>query len=168
VSSEGPRHRERYESLLGRPLNVCKIILTQFHSDHVGGWSAFAGPGVETLAHCEQPRLRQEWKTLSPFYQPRGLRFLSAMVRPDTAQKYFQPAPEPAGVSCFRDAHAFDAGGVRFELFSISAGETLDSIAVWLPNERTLFVGNFLGALYGALPNFYTDRPRARAPGHGS
>ena len=30
VSGEGPRHRERYESLLGRPLNVCKIILTQF------------------------------------------------------------------------------------------------------------------------------------------
>jgi alkyl sulfatase BDS1-like metallo-beta-lactamase superfamily hydrolase len=86
------------------------------------------------------------------------MRFLSAMVRPDTAQKYFQPAPEPSGVTYFRDSDAFDAGGVRFELFSVSSGETLDSIAVWLPHEKTLFVGNFLGALYGALPNFYTIR----------
>jgi alkyl sulfatase BDS1-like metallo-beta-lactamase superfamily hydrolase len=47
---------------------------------------------------------------------------------------------------------------VQFELFSIPSGETLDSIAVWLPREKTLFSGNFLGALYGALPNFYTIR----------
>src|SRR5262249_22962112 len=45
-----------------------------------------------------------------------------------------------------------------FELFSIPSGETLDSIAVWLPDEKTLFCGNFMGALYGALPNFYTIR----------
>jgi glyoxylase-like metal-dependent hydrolase (beta-lactamase superfamily II) len=158
VSNEGPRHRERYESLLGRPLKVRGIILTQYHSDHVGGWSAFTGPGVETIANCEQPRLRAEWKTLTPYYQPRGMRFLGAMVRPDTAKKYFQPAAEPEGVTYFRDSHVFVSGGMRFELFSISSGETLDSIAVWLPGERTLFVGNFLGALYGALPNFYTIR----------
>ena len=77
VSNEGPRHRERYESLLGRRLKVRGIILTQYHSDHVGGWSAFTGPGVETIANCEQPRLRAEWKTLTPYYQPRGMRFLS-------------------------------------------------------------------------------------------
>jgi alkyl sulfatase BDS1-like metallo-beta-lactamase superfamily hydrolase len=37
---------------------------------------------------------------------------------------------------------------------------------VWLPGEKTLITSNFLGALYGGLPNFYTirgDRQRSVA-----
>jgi alkyl sulfatase BDS1-like metallo-beta-lactamase superfamily hydrolase len=158
VAGQAPRHKERYEALLGRPLNVKKIILTQYHSDHVGGWGTFTGPGVETISHFEQPRLRKEWMMLTPYYQPRGLRFLGAMVKPEAAKSYFQPGREVEGATYFRDSHAFELGGVKFELFSINSGETLDSIAVWLPQEKTLFCGNFMGALYGALPNFYTIR----------
>lgn len=159
IAFQGVRHKERYEALLGRPLDVKKIILTQYHSDHVGGWQLFTGPGIETFAQVEQPRVRQEWRTLTPYYQPRGARFLSAMMpRPEHIQQYFQAGREPEGVTYFKDAHRFELGGMQFELFSISSGETLDSIAVWLPREGTLFTGNFLGALYGALPNFYTIR----------
>ncbi len=159
ISFQGPRHKERYEALLGRPLAVKKIILTQYHSDHVGGWETFTGPGIETLAQSEQPRVRQEWRMLTPYYQPRGTRFLSAMMpRPEHIQQFFRAGREPEGVTYFDDAHHFELGGVQFELFSIPSGETLDSIAVWLPREKTLFSGNFLGALYGALPNFYTIR----------
>jgi len=159
VSFQGVRHKERYEALLGRPLNVKKVILTQYHSDHVGGWSVFNSPGVETIAHAEQPRVRGEWMMLTPFYQPRGARFLSAMMpKPEHLKQYFQPAQEPEGVTYFKEAHSFELGGIKFELFSIPSGETLDSIAVWLPHEKTLFCGNFMGALYGALPNFYTIR----------
>jgi alkyl sulfatase BDS1-like metallo-beta-lactamase superfamily hydrolase len=156
---QGPRHKERYEALLGRPLAVRKIILTQYHSDHVGGWETFTGPGIETIAQIEQPRVRQEWKTLTPYYQPRGARFLGAMMpKPEHIKQYFQAGREPEGVTYFSNEYRFELGGMEFELFSISSGETLDSIAVWLPRERTLFTGNFLGALYGALPNFYTIR----------
>src|SRR5271168_5317433 len=49
MSYQGARHRERFEGLLGRPLNIKKIILTQSHPDHVGGWGDFAGDGVETI-----------------------------------------------------------------------------------------------------------------------
>jgi alkyl sulfatase BDS1-like metallo-beta-lactamase superfamily hydrolase len=40
----------------------------------------------------------------------------------------------------------------------VPAGETLDALAVWLPEEKTLFTGNWAGAIHGALPNFYTAR----------
>jgi alkyl sulfatase BDS1-like metallo-beta-lactamase superfamily hydrolase len=43
-------------------------------------------------------------------------------------------------------------------LLSVPSGETLDSLAVWLPDEKTLFTGNWAGAIHGALPNFYTAR----------
>jgi alkyl sulfatase BDS1-like metallo-beta-lactamase superfamily hydrolase len=156
---QGERHKERYEALLGRPLDVKKIVLTQYHSDHVGGWQVFAGPGVETLAQVEQRRLRQEWRTLTSYYQPRGARFLAAMMpKPEHVKLYFQPGQEPEGATYFSDTHAFQLGDIRFELFSLPSGETLDSVAVWLPREKTLFSGNFMGALYGALPNFYTIR----------
>jgi alkyl sulfatase BDS1-like metallo-beta-lactamase superfamily hydrolase len=162
---QGPRHRARFEALLGRPLAVRKVILTQYHADHVGGWSAFAGQGVEILAQREFPRLREEWKRLSPFYMPRGATFLSGMM-PDPAhvQSYFGETPEPGPVTLVDRGLGFDLGGRRFELLSVPSGETLDSLAVWMPNERALFIGNFAGALYGALPNFYTIRgDRARS-----
>ena len=43
-------------------------------------------------------------------------------------------------------------------------GETLDGLAVWLPEERTVWIGNLMGALWGALPHLSTirgDRPRS-------
>jgi len=43
-------------------------------------------------------------------------------------------------------------------LISISAGETIDSLAIWLPAEKAVFTGNWAGAIHRALPNFYTPR----------
>jgi alkyl sulfatase BDS1-like metallo-beta-lactamase superfamily hydrolase len=162
---EGARIRERYEQLLGRPLNVHTIILTQFHSDHVSGWSEFTGPGVVTLAHRELPRLRKEWLDLRDYYQPRGARFLSGMMpKPEQVKAYFRQTREPEDMTLVGDSYQFEVGGRRFELHAVNSGETLDGLIVWLPAEKTLFTGNFMGALYGALPHFSTIRgDRARS-----
>jgi alkyl sulfatase BDS1-like metallo-beta-lactamase superfamily hydrolase len=162
---EGERHRQRYEQLLGRTLDVRAIVLTQFHSDHVSGWSVFTSDGVVTFAHRELPRLRNEWLTLRDYYQPRGARFLSAMMpKPEQISAYFRKTREPERLTLIGDHHTFEIGGRRFDLHSFASGETLDGLVVWLPAERTLFVGNFMGALYGALPHFSTIRgDRARS-----
>jgi alkyl sulfatase BDS1-like metallo-beta-lactamase superfamily hydrolase len=163
---QGPRHRERFEQALGRRLTVRKLIFTQSHPDVFGGWTTFHDPGVQILAHAQFPQLWAERRMLMPFFQPRNQRVLSGMVAdPQIAKQWHQPVqtPEPELVGNF---HAFEVGGVEFQLHSMPSGETLDTLVVWLPQQRTVFTGNMLGALHGALPNFYTlrgDRQRSVA-----
>jgi alkyl sulfatase BDS1-like metallo-beta-lactamase superfamily hydrolase len=58
----------------------------------------------------------------------------------------------------FADDHVFTVGGRRFELYATPGGETLDSLIVWLPDERVVFTGNLMGAIPGALPHLSTPR----------
>lgn len=162
---EGDRHRERFEQLLGRPLSVKKIIFTQDHPDHVGGWQAFEDPGVELIAQASFPSGRADRGLLKSFYRPRFRRLMSGFsAAPAPAEVVNRPAREPQEVTLFDERHSFTLGGRTFELISIPGGETTNCLAVWLPEERTLLVGNHMGALYGAIPNLYTlrgDRPRS-------
>jgi len=161
-------HRARYEALLGRPLKVAKVVFTQDHFDHIGGWTHFADPGVEMFAQAEFPRLCAERAALGAFFAPRGQAVLHAL-RPATppgqtahVARDLRDLPEP--LTLFQDHHVFEVGGRRFELLSAPSGETLDSLMVWLPKEKVIFTGNWMGALYGALPHFYTlrgDRDRS-------
>jgi alkyl sulfatase BDS1-like metallo-beta-lactamase superfamily hydrolase len=62
------------------------------------------------------------------------------------------------------DSLAFSVGGREYVAFSVPGGETLDGLAVWLAEERTVWIGNLMGALWGALPHLSTirgDRPRS-------
>ena len=156
---QGERHRERFEQLLGRPLKVSKILFTQSHPDHIGGWASFADPGVETIVQREFPRICQERKMMARYFQPRGAKILFTMMpRKEHSDAWHHGTRDPEGLTLFDDSHAFLLGGRRVEALSIPSGETLDSLAVWLPGERTLFIGNWMGAIHGALPNFYTAR----------
>jgi alkyl sulfatase BDS1-like metallo-beta-lactamase superfamily hydrolase len=156
---QGARHRERFEALLGRPLNLKKIIFTQSHPDHIGGWGAFADAGVETIVQREFPRICEERKLLGSYFMPRAVRVLSAMTpKKEHVESWYTGTRDPENPTLFADAHHFTLGGRRFELRSVPSGETLDSLVVWLPEERILFTGNWMGAIYGALPNFYTPR----------
>jgi len=95
---------------------------------------------------------------MGPFFGPRNARVLAALIpKGDTGQHWFT-ARDPEPLTTFADEHEFSVGGRRYRLLSIPSGETLDALAVFLPDEKTLFTGNWAGAIYGALPNFYTAR----------
>jgi hypothetical protein len=82
---------------------------------------------------------------------------------PERRAAYWE-TPEPIVTTFFDDSHGFEVGGRRFELYSVPGGETRDCPAVWLPQERTVFTSNLMGALYGQLPHLQTirgDRPRS-------
>lgn len=156
---QGVRTRERFEELLGRPLNVKKIIFTQSHPDHLGGWSAFADAGVETISQRAYPQVTSERKMMAQYFQPRALKVLSNMTpKKEHVAAWYQNTEEPGPMTYFADQHRFQLGDRSFELISTPSGETLDSLIVWLPEERTVFTGNLFGAIQGALPNFYTAR----------
>lgn len=155
---QGTRHRERYEEFLGRRLNIRKVIFTQSHPDHMGGWAAFNGPGVETIAQENYPEGRLDRTRLKEFFFPRHQSILGRKIGFEVQRKRFFETPEAVVSKFFRDEYLFELGGRRFELYALPGAETLDSLMVWLPEEKTVFTGNFAGALWGALPHLFTPR----------
>lgn len=161
---QAPGALKKFEALLGRPLKVSKLIFTQSHPDHTGGWRQFAGEDTEIIVQREFPRLCEERRLLGPYFLRRNARVLAALISPENKGAAWFNTPDPGPLTTFADEYDFTFSGRRFRLMTMSSGETLDALAVWLPDEKALFTGNWAGAIYGALPNFYTlrgDRDRS-------
>jgi glyoxylase-like metal-dependent hydrolase (beta-lactamase superfamily II) len=150
---EADEIKRRFGQVSGNPRRV--IVLTQGHADHVGGWSQFDGPGIETIAQANHADVREYWRRLQPFYTTRTHKLWSGDLT--NVDRSYQP-PEPVVTTTFIDSHTFTLGDRRFELYSTPGGETTDSLVVWLPDNRTVFTGNLTGPLFGHVPNLYTVR----------
>lgn len=151
---EAPAIEARFSRISQKPLRM--ITFTQGHPDHVGGWSQFNQPGVETVAQANHRDVREYWRHLHPFYVRRIMRLWGAFMDVEAASAALPP--EPVLTESFIDAHAFELGGRRFELYSTPGGETTDALVVWLPEHRTVFIGNLMGPFFGHVPNLYTLR----------
>src|SRR6516165_3554084 len=151
---EAAQIKARFDRVSSGPLRV--ITFTQGHPDHVGGWSQFNQPGVETIAQASHPDVREYWRRLHPFYVRRIMKLWGAFMDVGTAAATLPP--EPVLTASFIDTHAFELGGRRFELYSTPGGETTDALVVWMPEHRTVFIGNLLGPFFGHVPNLYTLR----------
>ena len=149
---EAPEIKARFERVSRNRLRT--IVFTQGHPDHVGGWSQFDAPGVETIAQANHPDVREYWRRLHPFYVRRILKLWGRFTDVDTSHL----PPEPVLSTAFIDHHVFELGGRRIELLSTPGGETTDALVVWLPAERIVFVGNLMGPMFGHVPNLYTIR----------
>lgn len=144
-------NRRRFEAVSQAPPR--KIIFTQSHEDHIGGWQTFNAPGVETIAQANHPFVRKQYRDLGPAMARRSRRLWSRDQKHEITER-----PEPVLTTTFHDRHAFELGGRRFELLSVPGGETVDSLAVWLPDDRIVFTGNMTGPIFGHVPNLYTVR----------
>lgn len=114
---EAEEIRRRFAAVSQGPLRV--IVFTQGHADHVGGWSQFDAPGVETITQANHADVREYWRRLQPFYTSRTGKLWSRDVT--NVDRSYQP-PEPVVTTTFLDSHAFRLGGRSVELYSTRAG----------------------------------------------
>ena len=151
---EAPEIKSRFSRVSKGPLRM--ITFTQGHPDHVGGWSQFTQPGVQTIAQANHPDVREYWRRLHPFYVRRIMTLWGAFMDVETVAAALPP--EPVLTDSFIDSHVFELGDRRFELYSTPGGETTDALVVWLPEHRIVFIGNLMGPFFGHVPNLYTLR----------
>jgi alkyl sulfatase BDS1-like metallo-beta-lactamase superfamily hydrolase len=157
---EAKDHRDRFSRACDERVQV--IVFTQSHGDHVGGWTTFNGPGVDTIVQRNFADVRGYWNRLAPFYGRRTAKLWGsvAATRAPGARAGSAPVlpPDPVPTVTFDDTYSFTVNGMRVELLAVPGGETTDSLVVWLPDERVAFSGNMLGPMYLHVPNLYTVR----------
>ena len=151
---EAPAIKTRFSEVGSGPPRI--ITFTQGHPDHVGGWSQFADDGTQTIAQANHRDVREYWRHLHPFYVGRIMKLWGAFMDVESAAANLPP--EPVLTDSFIDSHAIELGGRHIELYSTPGGETTDALVVWLPAERTVFIGNLMGPFFGHVPNLYTLR----------
>jgi glyoxylase-like metal-dependent hydrolase (beta-lactamase superfamily II) len=148
------------------------VLVTHAHWDHVGGHSYFRSlnPRVRFYGRSKyQEELGRELNAPGNF----GTRFFGERFSLDDVRSY-----KPDVLVDRRTA--LKIGGTRFELIPIEGGETHDAMFIHLPEEATLFVGDFimpyLGApfveegdfdgLLGAIDVVVRENPRHLLHGH--
>ena len=148
---QGEENVRRFRAVSDNP--VAKIIFTQSHDDHIGGWRYFNTPDTETIAQANFAHVRGYWRGLGEAMTRRSRRLWSGDQKRTVTER-----PEPKITTTFHDSHEFEWGGRRFELYSVPGGETIDSLVVFMPAERVVLTGNQMGPIFGHVPNLYTLR----------
>jgi alkyl sulfatase BDS1-like metallo-beta-lactamase superfamily hydrolase len=167
---EAPHHKHLFDAVHPGPTSF--IITTQGHVDHVGGVSLFREPGTRYVAQANNPRCQADDARLPDFRAGTALRWfpnLLAHIRdferryPGVSKGQDVPSPDLA----FEERLSLRVGELEIELIAMPGGETIDSLAVWLPQHRIAVLSNLFGPLFPHFPNFNTlrgDKYRFPAP----
>lgn len=146
---EGPVHRANFDAV--DPAPVRYIIFTQGHVDHVGGLDSVRDPETTVVAQANWTLWRDDNERLIPYRASRsafafqdtltdGIRAIQRRL----GTKHLAAQSVPVVDVDFDDTLSLEVGGRRLELISVPGGETNDSLAVWLPEERICLCGNVL------------------------
>jgi glyoxylase-like metal-dependent hydrolase (beta-lactamase superfamily II) len=161
VNTGFPLSAERNKALFAphRTGPLRYIILTQSHPDHFGGVPALNEPGAKIIVERRFVETAAWYEKLRPFGEPRSRKLWGGTV--DTGGRLEVPKIAP-DIEVDRE-YALELGGRRFQVLSTPGGETLDSLTVWMPNEKVAFTGNLFGPVFLSMPFLNTirgDKPR--------
>ena len=158
---EAPHHKHLFESVHAGPTPY--IITTQGHVDHVGGVSLFREPGTRYVAQANNPACQADDARLPQFRGGTALTWFPNL--PPRIQEFAERYPgeskgqdAPSPDLMFEERMALRVGDLEIELLAMPGGETIDSLAVWLPQHRIAILSNLFGPLFPHFPNFNTLR----------
>lgn len=158
---EARTHKRNFDAVTTAPTRY--IVLTQSHTDHIGGVDTFREPDTQLIAQENIHTCQADDVRIHGLRIRRSLPFFADVMgqpgfaRGDEAE--IPPLAKPAQPDItFADRYAFECGGRRIECLSVPGGETIDSLVVWLPDDGIALVGNVFSALFGHFPNLVTMR----------
>jgi alkyl sulfatase BDS1-like metallo-beta-lactamase superfamily hydrolase len=158
---EARTHKRNFDAITDAPTRY--IILTQSHTDHIGGIDTFREEGARLIAQQNIASCQADDVRIHGLRIRRSLPFFADVMgqpgyaRGDDAE--IPPLAKPAHPDVtFDERYELTCGDRRVELLSVPGGETIDSLVVWLPDERVALVGNMFSALFGHFPNLVTMR----------
>ncbi|MFM5908858.1 MAG: MBL fold metallo-hydrolase [Novosphingobium sp.] len=158
----GDRNRALFAPHRKGPMQA--IVVTQAHADHFGALPEQLEDGTQVITGAGFTETDRYFDDLKMFLGRRSGKLWASMTRRDG------PPPVPPKVIPdleVEDRNAFDLGGKRVEVIKVPGGETLCSVIVWLPDEKTVFTGNLFGPVWRSMPNLTTtrgDKPRLVGP----
>ena len=158
---EARTHKRNYDAVTTAPTRY--IVLTQSHTDHIGGIDRFREDGTQLIAQANITACQADDVRIHGFRIRRSLPFFAdVMGQPGFARGddvEIPPLAKPAEPDIvFDHTYSFACGTRRVECLSVSGGETIDSLVVWLPDCGVAIVGNIFSALFGHFPNLVTMR----------
>ena len=160
---EGPLIKNAFDTICAGPTPY--IVITQAHVDHVGGVVQFREPETKfiaqrNLAACQadDKRIRNAREAQAYIWFAHVFDKMAALAQKVVPGARPLTQDVPVADIVFDDRYDFELGGMQFELLSVPGGETIDSVAVWLPQHKILFSGNMFGPLFPHFPNFNTIR----------
>ena len=152
---EARTHKRNYDAVTTAPTRY--IVLTQSHTDHIGGVDTFREAGTELIAQQNITACQADDERIHGLRIRRSLPFFADVIgQPDFARgddADIPPLPKPAHADItFDDRYDLTYGGRRIELLSVPGGETIDSLVVWLPDDRVALVGNMFSRCSATSP----------------
>lgn len=161
---EAPVHHHNLSRFSTLPIKY--LITTQGHTDHVGGVRYFRDlyPGLTYIAQAGNDEHQTYDARLGAFRAARAaFRFKDDFVEvfkryAAAGYTHLNPQDRPTPDLTFEREYAFSLGGLNVVLIAVPGAETNDSLVVWLPQHRIVFVGNLFGCPFGHFPNLVTIR----------
>ncbi|MBW2387879.1 MAG: MBL fold metallo-hydrolase [Deltaproteobacteria bacterium] len=158
---EAPHHKHLFDAECPGPTPY--IITTQGHVDHVGGVSLFREPTTRYVAQANNVSCQADDARLPGFRGATALKWFPKL--PQQIREFGQQYPGvskgqdvPTPDLTFENRMSLKVGSLDLELIAMPGGETIDSLAVWLPQHRIAILSNLFGPLFPHFPNFNTLR----------